>query len=452
MWLVDRSRYLTGVEHCQMHRYLEYHSGPYGYGIKRKGTVIPLSTGTYVDQALSGILRNVQMMQGIGKPAIPSMVMNTGKLHEINLHNPIFRKFITDAVEDYQAEVRECGYLDTGAGMHTVKEQSALIEGLAWAWVLAQLPYIIENFEIVAVQQEETYVIPDSCTCPHRPVYHTDPVTFHRPQDHSPDCQGIVIMSKPDFLARRKADGQLGNHDFKTTAGIGEDPEHKAYVDSNRNNVQMAVGTLGAEARLGESVTHYYIHALVKGSRGVFSKKGMDKTGLYKKQYSDLCYAKVMYANPPILEKSAPDYKGFWYDKLPTWEMELPDKPKDWTFLEYWVSLMPNDTLYSQTLMAGPYERPTYMIEQAVEHIQGEELRWINTLWAVHNEPATINLHVSRSYDCKEYYGEWCPMYDICFKGTGWEDPLGSGKFVHRRPHHELEVSQMVDRGIPTSK
>src|SRR5258708_32878206 len=46
LWLTDRSRYETGVDHCRRDRFLSYHFGSYGYGIAKRAQSIPLSPGS----------------------------------------------------------------------------------------------------------------------------------------------------------------------------------------------------------------------------------------------------------------------------------------------------------------------------------------------------------------------------------------------------------------------
>jgi hypothetical protein len=36
----------------------------------------------------------------------------------------------------------------------------------------------------------------------------------------------------------------------------------------------------------------------------------------------------------------------------------------------------------------------------------------------------------------------------LCFKQEGWNDPLGSGKYRLRRPHHQPELDAAVERGL----
>ena len=44
-----------------------------------------------------------------------------------------------------------------------------------------------------------------------------------------------------------------------------------------------------------------------------------------------------------------------------------------------------------------------------------------------------------------------CPpgqFHRQCFEEAGWEDPLGSGYYILRRPRHASELQQAVGRGL----
>lgn len=36
-----------------------------------------------------------------------------------------------------------------------------------------------------------------------------------------------------------------------------------------------------------------------------------------------------------------------------------------------------------------------------------------------------------------------CPYAPICFRSQGWDNPLATGKFRERTPHHAPEVEQL---------
>lgn len=398
-WLTDRSRYMAGMD-CQMKRYLGYHAGLHSLGWTKKNRVVALSTGIYVHQALASILR---------------LVMDNQKLP---LRDEI-RGCIKDACEDYITEVTLNGLQDEHSG-YVMKEQESLIQGLVWGWCKMMLPTIVNDFEIIAVEEEERFTVP-----------------LH---DFN-----VVQMSRPDFVARRKSDGQLGIHDFKTASIVGDD-----YVEQYRESVQMAVGTLGVEARLKEPVSHYYVHVLVKGGRGHFKKAKVAEP--IKKQYSDFCYGMIQGAQPPIQPDTQWTFgRGVWADKSPIWEVEFTQKLQDWTNSEFWVDRIPSQVLRDSFILIGPYERQSHMTQQYVESMVPEELRWVKRLWTLFDVEnrygwaskefqTALNEEIPRSYNCWNY-GQRCQFYSVCYKEPGWENP--ENNFVPREPHHTPEMEQV---------
>ena len=53
------------------------------------------------------------------------------------------------------------------------------------------------------------------------------------------------------------------------------------------------------------------------------------------------------------------------------------------------------------------------------------------------------------SWQCRPYGKEHqCEFVKICHRHEGWQDPIGSGHYVPRRPHHAAELEQAVARGL----
>lgn len=384
-----------------MKRYLSYHSGPYGYGWVKKSNAIPLVTGTQVHAALEGILRLVQA----GAP----------------VENKTFRPVINKVVEDYKALVRDTGFegLDSVESAIILNEQFTLVEGLAWGWIKVMLPIILKEFDIVSIEEEEIF----------------------------PATDRIHQMSRPDILLRRKADGKVGVHDYKTCSNVTD-----AMIKEYQSSVQMMVGTIGAAQRLKEPINHYYIHAIQKGGRGEFNKGSG-----FKQQYSHLCYAKVYPAAPPLQPDTTFINKGFWSEKTPLWEVSFPQKPADVSNMEFYVSQLAPTILNEMFTLIGPYEVLPHMIEQYMRSMPAEEERWIEKLdilykspdlWGTEEFQTLLDKTVPRSYACFKWNSK-CSQWDICFRQPGWDDPVGTGKFAHRRPHHTPELKQLIDRGIP---
>lgn len=399
MHLTDRSRYALGLSKCLMARYLKYHSFG-GYGIEKVGTSVPLATGLHVHLALELILR-------------------AHKDHPVTEDEA--RECVATAISEYKKSVVSRGFSAEGDNHDQawlIQEQAALIEGLVWAWYFTMYPLVQERFEIVAVEEEIEI------------AYGAD---------------NILFMSRPDFVARDKKTGELGIHDFKTSAVIDDN-----WVQSWKDSVQMAVGTLAAERKYGEKVTHYYIHGLLKGLRK--SEYNREKKAYEgpRRQASSLVYAYHREANLPLVKE---DWSAAWirtkdYVKTPTWD--FPGGT------EGWVRSQPASELYKHCVLAGPYLRQDYLIQQYLRAIPEHEGFWksINEEFKLDKEafqaawPKTtfqeeLDRAIPRSYSCNDFYGSRCEFYDLCFKNPGWQDPYILG-YKDRKPHHTQEVDQLA--------
>lgn len=420
-WYTDRSRYLDGF-FCERYRYLKYHSIT-GYGIEAKQVSLPLTTGIWVHAPLATIL------QACKGGTIPST-------QEV-------RSIIQAGVKAYRADVKDRGFLDVGDAhlQRTIEEQACLIEGLLWGYVRCVLPAVLKEFEVLAVEREEFLAlgVKDEKFA----------LTFlpHR----------VRMQSRPDFVARclQKGSpqyGKLGVHDFKTAASIGDN-----YIAEYNHSVQMSLATAAVEARLKEPVTHFFVHGLIKGGRGKFKKDGVEQDWL--SQYSSLCYAKLIPPMPPLQRQPQWKTSGYWADKQPLWTLPWdfwPDKPKEMSNQEYWVTqVLPLAELQEVFMLIGPYARPDIVLQEALTEMYYNEEAWIAKLWEVHSKPrpfgdeglqSDLQMYFPRSWRCHEYAGGPCPMIRLCFRQPGWQDPLGSGFYVPRVPHHEAELRQAAER------
>jgi hypothetical protein len=282
----------------------------------------------------------------------------------------------------------------------------------------------MEEFEIVAVEQEEDL----------------------------PIAPGILQMSRPDFVARRKVDGALGIHDFKTSAY----PVTEDTVEEYRTSVQMAVGTLGVERRLKEPVTHYYIHSLQKGGRKPFTRK---ERKTEPRQYSIYCYGKVTPANPPLEPVSVPELGGYWIDKTPVWEMSFPEKAENIENIEHWVNILPEADVLEQYAIIGPYDRPDALISNYLAGVAGEESWWQKQLsfdwpweeWGTQEFQTALFQAFPPSWKCSQF-GQPCQFIPICYRHPGWKEPLIGGRYTLRRPHHQQEITKMEEKGLEIPK
>lgn len=420
LWLVDRSRIQRGRIGCKRERYREYHSGPTGYGIRRKAQSLPLATGSQVHTLLADLLARG----------------NTGPVEEI-------RALIRKAAGAYQRRCAARGYLEMPDAddvtraevLRVVTEQTALVEALGWALHLVWLPALLETWEPVVIEQEFLLTL--------------DEIS--------------LLMSRPDAVMRRKVDGALAQIEAKTVGGWLNLPAwRKQWEDS----AQLLLTKLAVEATLGEPISFAYIFAMDKGRRSA-----EDASGLMR-QWSFFLYAYHRAANPPMVEE---DWQLRWkwvgedgknhtlgkgYQREATFLFPFPEKPEEMSAIEYWVRSIPPEEIMSQHEILGPYDFPTHSAQSIVTGVVAEEVTWRSNLWRLHevgeacawNEAdprfvEALDRFFPQSWNCHPY-GKDCQFLPICRREPLWPAPHEDERFELRRPHHAPEIDQMLERGI----
>jgi hypothetical protein len=423
MILVDRSRYVRRMKHCQAAAYLEYEYDG-GVGLRSMSEALPLATGGGVHKPLQKILEHARDHNGelLGREEV--------------------KKEIDRTIGEYKKRVLERGFDGESSEMapFVVAEQATLIEGLVWAAYRVFFPWLLNEFTILDVEREEFYVV--GCTCgigdgQGFPFLLQGRVLHATEQEAPRECEGVCLMSRPDFLAERKIDGIVGVHDFKTNAYEPREHEHK---------LQFAFGVLGAERRLGREISHYYVHTLLKGKRDFASKDDKENGGV-KKQNSPLCYAYYKEADPPFEGGEwGWDYtRAKGWTKVPTWMSPVIQNAGG---IEAMVmDIMPMTKVEELVNVSPPFQRPTGLIDMMLQEIVSEEKEWAFKVSQV-TGPADENfpIFIRRSWDCENYYGRPCEFKGICDKYPGWETPHLQGRWIARVPNHLVEKEVKWDR------
>jgi len=247
--------------------------------------------------------------------------------------------------------------------------------------------------------------------------------------------------------------------------------------------------TLDAERRLGRHVQSIYIHGLVKGKRGGEYNPGTGKYDGAIRQSSVFCYGYRKPANPPMEpEQWAATFEyydpyeqkakrlGKAFQKVGVWELPdhyLPPDDPGMSKAEFWAKWIPSEARRKNLLVIGPFSRQTQMVEHFLEETLGEEERWQAGLWALYDlgqqilatypwregedqvevwwrvvwpdegVQSLMNRLFPRSYECRRYGARSrCQFEEVCLGREGWGNPIGSGQFIDRRPHHRGEPGQ----------
>lgn len=451
MPVVDRSRFSTSWGQCQRKRFLQYHSVN-GFGVQRKKQALPLGTGIEVHGILEELLK--------------------GERKE----REECRRIITSAVEKYKEKALDSGILHLAEELNAegnaeelrgvVEEQATLIEGLAWAAVRVLLPRIYADYEVVSVEQEEEYVL--NCDCG------LGEGSGSGDEHEARECGGIVLMSRPDLILRRKSDGALGYVEFKTSGDVGNFNWREQWED----NVQLALGAVGAEKRLGEEVSFCMVVGLNKGWR----KRAYDtETKGYngpKRQDSVFCYAYQKEANPPHWDEDwRTDFtykdengqnrtlKGKGYEKRSLSVAEFAFRPAGWTKMEYWVEWLEEERVAEEIVWVGPIPTPRHLVKDLLEALGAEEARWqerLFAIWDARNDPhkdqekfyrKALNVNVPQSWECHRW-GKKCSYLAVCRGDEEIQEADGTLKegWQFRKPHHAREVKLMKEMGVEVPK
>lgn len=446
LWLTDRSRFKTGTSRCPRQRYLGYHFGPTGYGITTRADSLPLATGIYVHQGIE---------------AFGQILVHNDRLPTLEET----RVIIEQIASAYVGRVESRGFLGILGSEHTLEtitEQRILIAGLLWALRIKLLPWLHSQYRLLSCELERPHFL--SCTCGAGPL--------DLAQHVARECQGKVLMIRNDILAQRRGATTLAYFEAKTTGW-----ESSAWADQWESDPQLGLGTLDVARVYGAEVTELYIIGLNKGPR----RKDKDDPDGRRKQLSSLCYGYRRPGNPPLVSDDwLPSYE--WVDeagqvkrasrahrRAGIWEIEQGDWP---TWLayhgqdpllspeEFWVRNLPASVLDKVCFVLGPMNRQDHQIASVRTAMEAEEGRWQAILWDLYERQQTqgwatpefqhrLDQLVPQSWNCRPFGRDHqCEMFEICHKGEGWQDPIGTGRYQPRLPHHQTEVDQAVARGL----
>lgn len=460
---IDRSRWEKFHQHCHRAGYLTYYHGPTRHGIRLRSESIPLTTGS----ALHAIIAAVT-------PALDPITAT--------------REAVAHAIDDYRALIRARGFdpaarvgepTSSGGGIsadeayalgipiesdeeqrwreieHTIAEQSCLVEALAWVYTLYILPQILADYTVVAIEQEEWFVVPGTCTCPLSEA--VNDLAAHEANQ----CSGVVFVSTPDLVLRRRSDGGLEYHEIKTSSY-----SNRQIQEQWQHRPQFLVGSRGIEIRLGEPVDSAIVHVFIKGPRKSDYDTGSAGYTGPRRQQSHLCYCYHRDAMPPVVTESwAPRWKfvgedgrnhtlGKGYRREPVWTQHFPQKPDEMSPVEYWVRWPGEEGLSGVYELCGPIPRQRFMEKDFLEVTKfwaeqlamslfdlREEAEW--------NTPTNLlNAHFPQSWDCHPYGSGRCEFLPICEQTVSIETAHESPLYLYRLPHHQLELDQAVKDGL----
>lgn len=392
--LFDRSRIVARCE-CPRLRFLNYHMG--GTGIERVKLALPLVNGIHVHAAIADVL--------MWYP-------------QISLDH-----IVTKHLTAYQAEVTERGIQTDDDPELLVKEQSALIEGLIRGWVKLRLPRLLEEYEVVSVEEEMQWEM----------------------------APGLIQMLRLDGLLRHKVTKLLFILELKTVGMPGYQ-----WQQGWEKNIQFMSYTQAVREITGEECGGVIVEGLVKGTRRRETAASSPFCGA-NLQNSPFCYAYAMKfkgstevmlstawsrgAEKVLVTNHVP--MKAWVEELHS-EGELekqfvsvpPISPLPEQILRWRRQTIAAETRFAMALSDVQYTEDVLRIQTAA----GCEPEVIEKARAILEEKLDFHFPQHDTH-CNRYFGS-CSFADVCFEPNIGEDPLGSGLYKKRDPHHTSEIEQ----------
>lgn len=283
---------------------------------------------------------------------------------------------IADAIATFRSDVAARGI----EGVYSAEEEAYMLEALAWMWVKRRLPAILDEYDVVETEKEYLWPIGD----------------------------GIDVMVRCDCLLRRKADKALFLLEFKTTRAFTP-----LWASQWNFNSQINSNLQAMEEIKGERVEGVIIEGLLKSPM------------------------LARYWVKPDGTISLKGHRG--------WELHEAKElgaPKEWAEHPIWTD-MDRDSLFNTLMPKRPvtaqlqrWRRQTVAQE---DHIAGAVLMVRGLSGEPELQQAALDAGFPMYDDACMTYGHPCDFMDICYKEEVRLDPVGSGLYMVRVPHHAPE-------------
>jgi hypothetical protein len=226
------------MQHCARERWLRYHEGPSGLGITSVARPLPLAVGGAVHAGLAILLTGGDETEAVAA-ALADFAQYAGHL-ELATDEQVVLPDDPDLRR--QMEGGKTAYDD-----YLYHEQAALIEGLVRAYARRRLRPLLEEYEVLEVEREGTWLLSQW----EYPWEHND-----KPDDPLRATQ-LWFMSRPDALLLNRRSRSLELLSYKTTGQWDVRKERDAQHD-----MQGLSEAIEVEQRLGEWWTELHVGKL----------------------------------------------------------------------------------------------------------------------------------------------------------------------------------------------
>lgn len=316
-------------------------------------------------------------------------------------------------------------HLLTDARLFEYEEAIPLVEACIRGWALCRLPRITSTGKCLSIEQEH-------------------PVKFILDSG-----QVVGLQTRPDIVWQRNADGAIFIRNIKTTKVIDDKFRVQWKIDMQTLSEPLAVEHALFEQYLehpAPQVSGVIIEGIAKGKKLDFPGSALPE--LVGKYYHNnpLIYGWRKEAEPPLTSEDwQVQYEwvdgsgqhrrlGKGYRKVPVWR-SYPGGIEAWV-RKVWSehsSLFDDLFVELEPILRSDYE---------IERWKRQTLEPIAQRQANANHLNSVGKHLDELFPMYTSHGNciWprkCTYYELCH-GTAASDPIGSGLYKIRTPHHPL--------------
>lgn len=378
VWLTDRTRHVT-TKRCERERWLGWHE--FGSGLDLKWVPDDLVVGKAIHYGLEVLLGGADVWDAVA--AAGAMVR-----------------------QDEELDLSEISFLGPEVEAMLVEEQARLAEALVAAFGLRVVGDLLGQFEVLGIEEEVSWEV----------------------------SEGLVMMSRPDVVLRRKVDGEVVVVSYKSAKRFDAEDQMGLLTDEQGMAEAVAV-----RERMGLEYTPSTMYVyLLKGDRS------LDKTLGVKRYGSSLIRPwvpkGVLGVDPFQAKMSWSWVDGEGNEKRLSQKWERVNAWEKWDWKE-WLMEVEGGGVHPEAGL--DWLGGVVMTPQPVSWREDFVERWLRGFQRVEGrvkEWKEVEDTVMTSSSCVRWGGRKCRFWDLCWGGLKVEEGL-NGRFKLREANHPQEFN-----------
>jgi hypothetical protein len=231
------------------------------------------------------------------------------------------------------------------------------------------------------------------------------------------DRTPLWVQVKPDRLLKEREGSLTKYMEYKTTISANQ-----KWIDSWRYAIQIHTSMKAVQEESGQPLSYSTVTGLLKG--------------YYSNADHRLIHPYVWaYYNESSKEwtHSYEQGRSAAWSPRPVWEYGPG--------LVEWVQRLGPEVAHAQFPTTPPITLNERMLESWIKRrlVREQQIRMVKEI-ALKNEEIRDIYFEARTNRCKPGFGDACPYLSLCWNADRGRNPLATGDFTKRIPHHDLEA------------